>query len=104
MNRRKKKNLLEQIGKYVFFLFLALFMLYFLFIDDYGFIKKSGAHKKIKNIKRKITLKQDQNEMLSAENKELKTNPDKWEEEARKIGMIRKGEKIYRFKKEKGSN
>ena len=42
--------------------------------------------------------------MLSTENKELKTNPDKWEEEARKIGMIRKGEKIYRFKKEKGSD
>ena len=101
MNKKKKKKIWEQIGKYLFLLFLVLFMLYLLFIDDYSFIKKIESHKRIKNVKRKIALKQRQNNILSAENKELKYSPEKWENEARKIGMIKKGEKIYRFKKEK---
>ncbi len=98
MHKRKRIEFYEKYIRILFFFVLAFILLYLLFIDDYSFLNKYRAKKKIEIIDKKIKIMKNENKRLEKLNYKLQNDPETWEAKARELKMKRKNEKIYEFK------
>lgn len=96
--RRSRIEFYQRTIKYIFILFMVFILIYLFIFDDYSFLNKYKAKRRIELINRKIDIIKKENIRLENENKKLKNDPETWERKARELGMKRKNEKIYKFK------
>lgn len=84
----------------VFYGIVFLLILYIFVIDSSSFRTVLIQKNKNNELRERIEDKTIENQRLAVENDNLKKNRETWEEEARKLGMQKKGEDIYRFTRE----
>jgi len=92
MNRKKKS--------YLFYILIAVFLIYIIFFDGYSFLKLSLLRKNYQKLNMEMLHQKKENERLKKENDELRHNNKLLEQEARKLGMQKEGEEIFLFKEE----
>ncbi|MCD6182123.1 MAG: septum formation initiator family protein [Candidatus Cloacimonetes bacterium] len=83
-----------------FYGIVFLLILYIFVIDSSSFRTVLIQKNKNNELRERIEDKTIENQRLAVENDNLKKNRETWEEEARKLGMQKKGEDIYRFTRE----
>ncbi|MCK4956024.1 MAG: septum formation initiator family protein [Candidatus Cloacimonetes bacterium] len=79
---------------------IILILVWVVFFSEFSFVRKAKMAKKVRDYEKRIALAEQDNIRLQEENELLKNDPQTWEEEARKIGMQKDGEKIFIFREE----
>ncbi|HPR18174.1 MAG TPA: septum formation initiator family protein [Candidatus Cloacimonadota bacterium] len=83
----------------IFYGIIILFLCYIFFFDGYGFLKRYRTGKELSKARNTLSELQKENERLRLENEKLEHDKQIWEKRAREIGMQRKGDEVYQFKK-----
>ncbi|MBU1486894.1 septum formation initiator family protein [bacterium] len=101
--RRKKKQKKVKAGEVLTRIglgaFLVAFVGYLLIFGDGGYLPRKELNKRIEELNEKVARFEKENSSLKEEVSTLiKYDPFTLEAEARKLGLIRPGEKIIRFK------
>lgn len=97
---KKKSNKLK-IRKLLYPTILLFVILYLLFFHEANLLDVVVLKYKNKELKNKITQLKKDNVELKEMNKKLKNDPEEIERIARtRFGMIKEGEKVYRFQNE----
>ncbi len=85
--------------KYIYYLIIIALLIYILFLDESSFLQKFRLKKKLVDLQEDINMMKDSNQKLRNENKLLKKDAAILEKKARKLGMQKKGDEIFLFKK-----
>lgn len=91
--KRYMKDQFIKIGKF-FFTILIIYFLVMISIDIYQI---KSQHKKLNKLQDTVTQLETKNQEVEEYNKKLENDPVELEKLARKLGMKKDGEKVYRF-------
>ena len=84
----------------IFYVLLAVLVIYILFLGNFSFLQKLRSGLKVKKVETEIDNLSTENEQLESENEALKNDPDVVEEKARELGMQKENEEVFIFKEE----
>lgn len=85
---------------FFFYAVVIVALLWIFLLDGPSFLTVSKHQLRNRELAQKINRKAEENAHLSEENTQLQSDPETWEKEARKLGMQKHGEEIYRFKQD----
>ena len=99
--KQKKVKIGEVLTKIGLGAFLLAFVVYLFVFGDGGYLPRKELNKRIEELSGKVARLEKENSSLKEEISALiKYDPFILEAEARKLGLIKPGEKIIRFKEE----
>ena len=84
----------------IFYIILAVLIIYILFLDNSSFLQRFKYHLRVRKLEKDMENLQTENEQLTEENEALKNDPDVIEEKARELGMQKENEEVFIFKEE----
>lgn len=84
--------------RYLFWLILVIIIASTVIFGHNSFLKIFLSYREVAKLEEKVNTLKAENDRLTKENHELKTNPDVIEKIAREeLGYQKSGEKVYRF-------
>ena len=84
----------------VFYSIIILLVLYIVFIDSASYYRRYRTKMKLESVKAELNALLQENQRLMEENEKLENDMNIWEKKARELGMQKKGDEIFIFKKD----